>query len=393
VPPPRRRRTPPDPPATHRIAPTLSREARVWGRAHTGDAAVRRHRSATGRGLTTTKGADDNAQQRHRGWWRRGGDARRSRPLPHTATAARRRRKIRAAPTALAGALPRRHAALPTFAAAAAAAVSSRLIAAMRHCQRSPPPPPLRSPPGSSQPQGGGASSFASGVTASVAAATDTALRRRQRRKRHTTLIGRRWGPPWGGCGRRRLRRPTNQWSVCRGRSAPQRLRQRRRHPSAPTPSPASGQPPRSTVMAATSTCGRAAVAFPQHPPLSPERVQRHRFQKAHGRHAASLPQSLLFVPPPRAADSPLVSNAANGAHLSWTGRRGRLPPAPLSPPLQEKSPGISRVLGPRNPGLMEEKPPLRRPSSALNIPALPGYTWMQGSPQASRGAIATRDP
>ena len=263
----------------------------------------------------------------------------------------------------------------------------------MRHCQRSPPPPPLRSPPGSSQPQGGGASSFASGVTASVAAATDTALRRRQRRKRHTTLIGRRWGPPWGGCGRRRLRRPTNQWSVCRGRSAPQRLRQRRRHPSAPTPSPASGQPPRSTVMAATSTCGRAAVAFPQHPPLSPERVQRHRFQKAHGRHAASLPQSLLFVPPPRAADSPLVSNAANGAHLSWTGRRGRLPPAPLSPPLQEKSPGISRVLGPRNPGLMEEKPPLRRPSSALNIPALPGYTWMQGSPQASRGAIATRDP
>jgi len=60
---------------------------------------------------------------------------------------------------------------------------------------------------------------------------------------------------------------------------------------------------------------------------------------------------------------------------------------------LQEKSPGISRVLGPRNPGLMEEKPPLRRPTSALNIPAFPGYTWMQGSPQASRGAIATRDP
>jgi len=48
---------------------------------------------------------------------------------------------------------------------------------------------------------------------------------------------------------------------------------------------------------------------------------------------------------------------------------------------LQENSPGTSRVLSPRYPGLMQEKTPLRRPSRALNTPAFPVYTWMHGAP------------
>ena len=175
--------------------------------------------------------------------------------------------------------------------------------------------------------------------------------------------------------------------------------------------------PPAAITMAAralgtrpAATAGAAPVTRPRRTRRTPERVRAHGQPQTTARGDCTSAQPTGGHPPGEVEHPAHAPRERPGQSPARRRRRRRAappatPPAPASggsqmhaatvnmrgrerggvqrrwTALQENSPGISRVVSPRFPGLMEEKTPLRRQSSALIIPAFPVYTWTQGAP------------